>query len=67
MKKKISDKHLENGNRRRLLFSFACTRPSTLKDTLGLVTANLGGDPWCNLTVSDVHYLVILIIMLQNY
>ena len=31
--------------------------PSTLRDTLGLVTANLGGDPWHNLTVrNDTHY-----------
>ena len=31
--------------------------PSTLRDTLGFVTANLGGDPWHNLTVrNDTHY-----------
>ena len=31
--------------------------PSSLRDTLGFVTANLGGDPWHNLTVrNDTHY-----------
>tara|TARA_B100001123_G_scaffold347226_1_gene396041 strand:+ start:271 stop:1056 length:786 start_codon:yes stop_codon:yes gene_type:complete len=31
--------------------------PSTLRDTLGIVTANVGGDPWHNLTVrNDTHY-----------
>ena len=31
--------------------------PSTLRDTLGFATANLGGDPWYNLTVrNDTHY-----------
>ena len=31
--------------------------PSTVRDTLGLVVSNVGGDPWHNITVrNDTHY-----------
>ena len=45
--------HLQKWSRSRLLFSFTCFRPSTLRDTSSSIINVIGGDAWYNMTVKN--------------